>query len=121
MKKKFIALLLVVSSIAVSTNLTSANEVNLVKEETVVEKENKEPVIVLRRESDSGEENYGNWKEIAKHPENYKKVTACMLKKMALLGIDFSVQEVLGMLATGSAIYYLGIKAVIALGSCLFG
>lgn len=86
MKKKFIALLLVVSSIAVSTNLTSANEVNLIKEETVVEKENKEPVIVLRRESDWGEENYGNWKEIAKHPENYKKVTACMLKKNGTFG-----------------------------------
>ena len=64
----------------------------------------------MLRESDWGDENYGNWKEIAKHPENYKKVTACMLKKMALLGIDFSVQEVLGMLATGSAIYYLAVS-----------
>lgn len=120
MKKKFIALLLIASTFATSSSLILAKETNLIKEEIVLEKNKQKPIVMLR-ESDWGDENYGNWKEIAKHPENYKKVTACMLKKMALLGIDFSVQEVLGMLATGSAIYYLGIKDVIALGSCLFG
>ena len=71
MKKKFIAMLLVVSSIAVGSNLSSAKEVNYVRQEIVFNnKVTNSNSAVPFRESDWGDENYGNWKEIAEHPEH---------------------------------------------------
>lgn len=119
MKKKFIAMLLVVSSIAVGSNLSSAKEVNYVRQEIAFNnKVTNSNSAVPFRESDWGDENYGNWKEIAEHPEQNARIIKCLGDKLLGLGIGITVEQALAKLAAGN-IAFFGV-AYFYLCMCLF-
>lgn len=71
------------------------------------------------RESDWPDYNYGNWKDVAAHPEKYSKVTKCVADELSDLGIEASLNVVLQQIAKGIAWKYYGILAAYKLGKCL--
>ena len=117
MKKKFIALLLIASTFATSSSLILAKETNSIKEEIVLEKDKQKPIVMLR-ESDWGDENYGNWKELAKDPEKKAKILKCLGEKLLGLGFGLSAEAVLEKLVAGNILFFG--TAYVILATCLF-
>ena len=65
---------------------------------------------IQTRESDWPEYNYGNWKEVAAHPERYKKITKCGIKAVGAGGV-----AVLG--SKGVAVSFLSMLGTFGLGA----
>lgn len=107
-KKVFIALVLVLSFVLV--NPFSKLDLSLTNTKDVL----------YARESDWPDYNYGNWKEIAEHPEDYAEILRCISKVIVEQGLTGSAEYYAGVLATPSAIFVLGFTTVVRMGSCLF-
>ena len=68
--------------------------------------------VVEGRESDWLEYNYGNWKDIAEHPKNHKKVLECIEYTLAKLGYIISIKTATSMLYSSLGLYVFGLFGV---------
>lgn len=74
---------------------------------------------IQTRESDWPDYNYGNWKDVAAHPEKHVKVVKCIAGVADDLGIDVTVSVILKQIAKGVAAKAFGITAVLQFTKCL--
>lgn len=74
---------------------------------------------IQTRESDWPDYNYGNWKDIAAHPEKHTKVVKCIAGVADDLGINVTVSVILKQIAKGVAAKVFGITAVLQFTKCL--
>ncbi len=94
-----------------------ANEIN------IVEKEIESYGSIETREADWPDYNYGNWKDVAAHPEKHQKVVKCVKKVLKDMKIQMSVDAVLAALGKAGASVgtVLGAEAAVRFSFCMIG
>lgn len=75
--------------------------------------------VIEARESDWPEYNYGNWKEIAEHPEDHAKVLECIGYTLAKLGYSISAKTAVSQIYSGLGLYIFGASGLYHLTKCL--
>lgn len=74
---------------------------------------------IQTRESDWPDYNYGNWKEVAAHPEKHTRVLECIGVVLDELGIDVAATVVVKELLKKTVIQSFGISAFLHFSRCL--
>lgn len=76
--------------------------------------------IIETREVDWPDYNYGNWQDVAKHPEKHQKVVQCIGKVIQELDIDITTSAVLAALGQGATLgTALGVRAATHFTKCM--
>ncbi|WP_019892348.1 hypothetical protein [Allobaculum stercoricanis] len=76
--------------------------------------------VIETREVDWPDYNYGNWKDVAEHPERHQKVVRCIGKVIKDMKIDMTTAAVLAALGKGASLgTLLGVEAGVRFTACM--
>lgn len=76
--------------------------------------------VIETREADWPDYNYGNWQDVAKHPEKHQKVVKCIGKVIKDMGITTTTSAVLAALGKGASLgTVLGVEAGVRFTACM--